>query len=235
MAHAFFLGVDAIDGEDDRAAECTLALVEKTDEDGDDMLYRVHRISQQSEPDAAAIADKVQELATDSPFIGRTMFVVNQRTSLGNTIFAELQDRGLAPVGALITGGMGAVAGTTDEVAVDVAEHDAVRRLASFYRDQKLQLDHLESEEASNLAHGLHSYDFSTPDESGQEMPEEPSEEPARVEQHDTVVLSAALACWIGSERTFDPTSHLKEDVQTTGRADVDAGADITPGPPSEA
>ena len=41
----------------------------------------------------------------------------------------------------------------------------------------------------------------------------------AREEAHDAFVMSAALACWLGEERSFDPTEHLGGEAPTTGEA----------------
>jgi hypothetical protein len=74
---------------------------------------------------------------------------------------------------------------------------------------------------------GLQSYASADKDGDGQT--------PSRPEAHDMHVTSAALACWLGSERSFDPTQHLKEDIQTAGAADTgsasgsDAGAESAP------
>jgi hypothetical protein len=40
-----------------------------------------------------------------------------------------------------------------------------------------------------------------------------------REEAHDAFVTSAALACWLGQERSFDPTEHLGGAAPTTGEA----------------
>ena len=40
-----------------------------------------------------------------------------------------------------------------------------------------------------------------------------------REEAHDAFVTSAALACWMGEERSFDPTKHLGGTAPTTGEA----------------
>ncbi len=46
-----------------------------------------------------------------------------------------------------------------------------------------------------------------------------PSEEAAREERFDPLVISAGLACWLGEERSFDPTVHLGGEAPTTGEA----------------
>lgn len=58
----------------------------------------------------------------------------------------------------------------------------------------------------------------------GEDAPEEraPGElsgQATREEAHDAFVTSAALACWLGEERSFDPTEHLGGAAPTTGEA----------------
>ena len=45
------------------------------------------------------------------------------------------------------------------------------------------------------------------------------SAQATREEAHDVFVTSAALACWLGEERSFDPTEHLGGAAPTTGEA----------------
>lgn len=58
----------------------------------------------------------------------------------------------------------------------------------------------------------------------GEDAPEEQasgnmSAQATREEAHDAFVTSAALACWLGEERSFDPTEHLGGAAPTTGEA----------------
>jgi hypothetical protein len=52
-----------------------------------------------------------------------------------------------------------------------------------------------------------------------EQVPGEPSAQAQREEAHDAFVTSAALACWLGEERSFDPTEHLGGAAPTTGEA----------------
>ncbi|PSQ68306.1 MAG: hypothetical protein BRD29_04185, partial [Bacteroidetes bacterium QH_2_67_10] len=52
-----------------------------------------------------------------------------------------------------------------------------------------------------------------------EQVPGEPSARAQREEAHDVFVTSAALACWLGEERSFDPTEHLGGAAPTTGEA----------------
>ena len=52
-----------------------------------------------------------------------------------------------------------------------------------------------------------------------EQVPGEPSAQAQREEAHDVFVTSAALACWLGEERSFDPTEHLGGAAPTTGEA----------------
>ena len=45
------------------------------------------------------------------------------------------------------------------------------------------------------------------------------SEDAPRRHPHATLVVSAGMACWLGEERSFDPTEHLTGDPPTTGEA----------------
>ena len=51
------------------------------------------------------------------------------------------------------------------------------------------------------------------------DAPTDASEEAPRQHPHATFVVSAGLACWLGEERSFDPTEHLAGDPPTTGEA----------------
>jgi hypothetical protein len=56
-------------------------------------------------------------------------------------------------------------------------------------------------------------------DDPAEEEPGELSAQATRPEAHDAFVTSAALACWLGEERSFDPTEHLGGAAPPTGKA----------------
>lgn len=218
MAHAFFLGVDVADEQSDEPGAVTISLVEKEqDRDEEAATYRLDRITHESEaPAVDDLADRLQSIVAESPYIGRTSIIVNRRSADGQALVEALEDRGLAPVRATMTGGRGAAAGDTDEVGVHVSEYDAVDTLATLYRDGRMELPGAASEDASRLARGIQSFVEMTDNGQGAtESPADLDDVPQRREAFDNHVTSAALATWLGTERSFDPTQHLKEDPQT--------------------
>ncbi len=211
MAHAFFLGIDAPENAPEDAP-CTLALVEKSVVGADDEpTFRLHRIVQEAGAEADAVAAQVQDLLTERPYTARTAVIVNTRTGLGQQIRAALDALGLAPVAAMLTGSTGAVAGTTAQSGVVLAEHDALHKLSQVYHGGMLDLNGRDTEAASDLVHGLQSYQAALNDEEeDDDLPEAPQDEPQRVEAHAPVVTATALATWLAHERSFDPTEGLK-------------------------
>lgn len=218
MAHAFFLGVDVGGDTSDAPGAVTLALVEKQKADAEDTpSYRLDRVHHNPETDAPGdLADHIQQLVADAPYIGRTGIIVNQRTAQGEALAQALENRGLAPVRATLTGGRSAVAGDPDEQGVHIAEHAAVQTLASLYHDGRLELPGNASDDVSRLARGIQSFAELRPDDAlpaGAES--DAADAPQRPESFDTHVTSTALATWLGAERSFDPTQRLKETPQT--------------------
>ncbi len=217
MAHAFFLGVDVAGERSDEPGAVTLSLVEKERNDDAPAIYRLDRVTHEAEaPDVEVLADRIQSLVAEAPYIGRTSIIINRRTEAGQDLVDALDDRGLAAVQATMTGGQGAAAGAPDEVGVHVSEHDAVDTLASLYRDGRMELPGGASEDTSRLARGIQSFIEMTDNGPGPTGESPPADDtPRRREAFDNHVTSAALATWLGTERSFDPTQHLKEDPQT--------------------
>jgi hypothetical protein len=222
MAHAFFLGVDVADERSDDPGAVTLSLVEKEQNNEASAVFRLDRVTHEAEaPDVGVLADRIQSLVAEAPYIGRTSIIVNRRTEAGQQLVDALDERGLDAVQATMTGGQGATAGAPDEVGVHVSEYDAVDTLASLYRDGRMELPGAASEDTSRLARGIQSFIEMT-DNGPADEPSTVDDTPRRREAYDSHVTSAALATWLGTERSFDPTQHLKEDPQTE-----------TPGPDS--
>lgn len=216
MAHAFFLGVDVANDDADVPGAVTLAVVEKEQANGA-ASYRLDRITHEAEsPDADALADRIQSLVAEAPYIGRTTIVVNRQTDDGAALVEHLEERGLAPVPAILTSGRGTAADDSGEESVHVAEADAVDTLATLYRDGRIDFPGAASEDASQLARGLQRVVERTDNEGSIDAgPAADASGPQRRDSFGTHVTSAALAAWLGTERSFDPSQHLKADPQT--------------------
>ncbi|PSQ83073.1 MAG: hypothetical protein BRD44_05890 [Bacteroidetes bacterium QS_7_67_15] len=131
-----------------------------------------------------------------------------------------------------------------DEAGFFVSEADLCGRLVRLETQGRLTIEHESTRYASDLAHGLQSWrtrvdtaeqteeaealgeaiatgDDPSADEAdpAEQVPGEPSARAQREEAHDVFVTSAALACWLGEERSFDPTEHLGGAAPTTGEA----------------
>lgn len=55
----------------------------------------------------------------------------------------------------------------------------------------------------------------------------ERSEAPPRTAAHSTFVISAGMGCYLGEERSFDPTEHLTGNAPTTGEAKREQRPDV--------
>lgn len=134
-----------------------------------------------------------------------------------------------------------------DAASFFVAERTLAGRLAALERAGRLVLSQDNEERMSDLAHALQDArartggaeagtDAEAPGEAEaagaaqadvdatDEAPEaggtpNPSEDAAREESFGPLVRSAGLACWLGEERSFDPTVHLGGEAPTTGEA----------------
>jgi hypothetical protein len=213
MAHAFFLGVDATPSDAANSFDVTFALFEKSREGDDDAVqYRLDHIRHRTEVASAEdLAEHLQGVVADRPYIGRTSFIVNRRTAFGQALVDALRERGLDPVAATLTEGTGVTAGETDEIAVHLGGIDAVRTIADRHRDGVLTMEGHPTEVGSQLARDVRDLaerlDAADGDSEALEgTTSGPSFDPAA-----THVTSAALAVWLGTERSFDPSQHLKE------------------------
>jgi hypothetical protein len=224
MAHAFFLGVDL---SDDGSTNATLTILEKEKEQSDRAAtFRLAHVRRHA--DVASIDDlagHIQGLVAERPYIGRTSLIVNRERASGQALVDALSARGLDPVAATLTEGSGTVPGERDEVGVHLGTADAVRTLAELYRDRRLEIEGHTTEAASDLARGVQRAAETLNEADGnQDSPEAAGAALTVFNEVGTAVTSAALAAWMGAERSFDPTQHLKQDPHT-GRPD-----DGTPG-----
>jgi len=214
MAHAFFLGVDAVPSDEEDRYDVTYALFEK--EETDEVTYRLDRIRHHTDVTSADdFADHLQGLVADQPYIGRTSLIINRNAAFGQALLDALNERGMDPVSATLTDGSGVTAGETDEIGVHLGGIDAVRTVADLYRDRKLAFENHTTEAASRLARDVQVLAEQLDEADGDiealgESTSGPSFDPQA-----THVTSAALAVWLGTERSFDPSQHLKESPQT--------------------
>ncbi len=218
MAHAFFLGVDLAAHDSEDRVDATLTILEKEQEQtGAEASYRLDHIRHHE--DVASIddlADHIQGLVAERPYIGRTNIVVNRAPESGQALVEALSGRGLDPVAATLTEGAGTVSGDRDEVGVQLGTTDAVRTLANLYRNRRLGIDDYTTEAASELARGVQRASEVLDEADGnQDTPEASGSTLDPLNDARQPVTSAALAAWVGDERSFDPSQHLKEDPQT--------------------
>lgn len=209
MAHAFFLGVDFAEDESGEQTGATLTILEKEQENSDaEVSYRLDHIRHFDNVDSIdELADHIQSLVAERPYIGRTSIVINRSTEPGQALVDALSNRGLDPVAATLTEGSGAVSGSTDEVGVHLGTADAVQTLAELYRNRQFGIDDYSSEDASALARGVQ--------RAAEVLDEQAGSAREQLVDVGTHVTSASLAAWFGAERSFDPTQHLKENPQT--------------------
>lgn len=223
MAHSFFLGVDLV--EDDPSFTSTLAILEK-EQDGTDApaRFRLGRARDHTEASAGALAEYLQGVVADRPYIGRTNIIVNRSAPGGAALVDALTERGLDPIAAVLTGGSGAVPGEPDEVAVHLGTIDAVRTLANLYRDGQFTVEDHTTEAGSQLARSVQrAAEALDAADGNRDTPAAAGHSLDTLDDPDTYLISAALAAWCGTERSFDPSQHLKEAPQT-GDPDPNAG-----------
>lgn len=224
MAHAFFLGVDVISTDEEGPHGVTHALFEKSTEgDGDEVTYRLDRIRHHTDVASAEdLADSLQGLIAKQPYIGRTSLIVNRNSDFGQALVDALEDRGMDPVAATLTEGSGVAAGETDEIGVHLGGVDAVRTIADLHRDRKITFESHATEAASRLARDVQALAEQLDEADGDIEALGTTTTGPSFDPDATHVTSAALAVWLGTERSFDPSQHLKESPQTgsssTGR-----------------
>lgn len=223
MDYQFFLGVDAVEA-DDGTTTTAISLVEKEAGDEDSAAtYRLHLVERGAES-SAALAERIQEVLTQDPFIGRTVPIVNRTMEAGQAVLDELDDRGLDAIGALLTTGSAAVSGDTSEMAVEVSAQQMVNQLAEVYHDDRLNVwPQQEREAVSHLVRTVERFGSEGADSDGRVLRDEIGTTPAEG-AYDALVVSTALACWVGSQYAFDPTTGLKQRPEGMGNTRRDVG-----------
>lgn len=214
MAYEFILGVDAVPAGDE-SFTVALTAVEKTDENADHPHYRVERL-EASDPlgSVDAVAEHIQSLLTQKPYVARTIPVINKTSEPGRAVHDALSERGLDLVGVTLSNNTATVSGQRDEMNASVSARDAVDMLQALYHDGRLEVEPQQNnEQASRLLRAIEWFSDSGTDESGEErrvaMPLDPSSD-----RYEPVMVSTLVACWLGEEQTFDPTERLKESLQ---------------------
>ncbi len=212
MAYTFILGVDVVPSDENRLT-AAFAVVEKSTEDQDDTAYyRVDRLDAYRNFESTdAVAEHIQTLLTEKPYVARTVPIVNRTTGHGQDVLDALGTRGLAPVGATLSAGTSTASGKRGEMNATVSVHRIVDTLLALYHADRIDLQpQQDTDEVSRLVRGIERFGDSGTDEEGEErrveMATTPDEGP-----YDAVVVSMGLACWLGEEQTFDPTQRLKE------------------------
>lgn len=224
MAHAFFLGVDTRSQTDSSNGEsspsATVALLEKEQAGENHPTYRLDSIRhEEGDIDPGDLADHIQSLVARSPYIGRTSIIVNRHSELGDSIVEALQSRGLDPTKAIFVDGTDGPVPKLDDADVHVSPYDALETIADLYRDGYFEFEQHASEDVSNLARGLQRMtEYFADVEEASAAPDASDGPPSRPASVDPQVTSAALAAWLGAERSFDPSQHLKEHPQTDAK-----------------
>ena len=214
MAHAFFLGVD-LHGE--TTDDATFALLEKEKNPDDEAAqFRLDHLRHVSDIDSIEeLADHLQGLVSNQPYIGRTSLIVNRGREAGQALVEALRNRGLDPVAVTLTSGRGGATGERDEVGVQLGTIDVVRGLVDLYREGRFVMEEHSREAASRMArdlqHAFEVLDEAEGDEASGEAPGSLQE----VEDAEPPLTSVSLAAWLGQERSFDPSQHLKNTPQT--------------------
>jgi hypothetical protein len=217
MAHAFFLGIDVAPADESGDPAVTHALFEKSTSGSDDpATYRLDHIRHHASAGPAdTLADDLQGFVADQPYIGRTSIVVNRGSGFGQALLEALEDRGLDPVAATLTG-RSETAGAPDETGVHLDGTDVLRRFVDLHRDERLQLAGHTTETASRLARDVQAFAEQLDEIDGDiEALGTAQTEGLSFDPEATHITSAALAVWLGAERSFDPSQHLKESPQT--------------------
>lgn len=231
MAYTFYLGLDAAPEE-----EATLALVEKDADEGatdrEEATYHLRDLQTLGDADASAVAERVQDLMAETPYVGRTLLVINKTTDAD--VLEALEERGLTTIGVTVTGGNAATqegtgftleggdsAGVQD-AGLYVSEEDLVVKLQELRSVHRFDTGDENLENVDALMEGLRTYNL---DEGARDA----SAEPQRDAKHSGHVLATALACWYGEQRSFDPTEQLSGPPPPTGDA-----KDLADAPSSE-
>lgn len=222
MTYTFILGVDVAASEDDRLS-AAFAIIEKSaTNNGDRPDYRLDLLNERSGFDSADdVAAHIQTLLTQKPYVARTVPIVNRTTALGDELLDALRERGLAPVGASLSGGTSTVSGDRDEMSVGVSVYRVVDTLQALYHDGRIDMQPQQgTDEVSRLVRGIERFADSGTDEMGEARRVDMGVTPDDDASYDAIVVSTALACWLGEEQTFDPTQRLKETPQGSRRTE---------------
>lgn len=224
MAHAFFLGVDARPGDPSERPGVAYALLEKSAEPNDTApRVRLHRVRQLPEGASPTdLADHLQGLVAEQPYTGRTSLIVNRSTSFGAALVEALRTRGMDPVAAVLAEGSGSAAGETDEMSVHLGGGALVRMLADLHWSGQLALEGHTSETASRTARDVQALAEHLDEADGDLEAMGTSTVGPTFDPSALHLTSVALATWLGTERSFDPSKHLKEPPQTESPSSED-------------
>lgn len=224
MAYQFFVGIDL---EEESPTVAVSLLEKRANADGDDVEYHLDRLQRMKRSED--VVEKLKDLLTESQYVGRSVCVVNATSGEGIELQRQLTEGGLSPLGVAITGADtssqegsgfdlegGGDAGA-DEGALIVSEHELVQNLIDHETEGSLSFAESQAGLASDLGQGLQKY-RTTAHEAGAAL-SSIDVSPSRDAEHADLVLSTALACWMGDQHEFDPTEHLGGELPTTGQA----------------
>lgn len=217
MEYRFYLGIDA-DGEE----STSVTLLEKRQERADaGVTYHVNRIERLAGADPV---EHVKTVLAEEPYLGHSVCVVNASNREGRKLLRHMAAEGLAPMAISINGGddpspdgpsIQPADGDGEGSGFSVSERTIIRNLIDRETAGSFMFDSQQADLASALASGLQDYRTTENDESGSST--EASSEPS-IRNRD-LVISAALACWVGDQQAIDPTEHLGGELPTTGGA----------------
>jgi hypothetical protein len=216
MAYEFILGVDVIHSES-KALTVAFTAVEKTgSNNGEATRYRLRLLEEKHSFESTDdIAEHIQSLLTQKPYVARTVPMINQTTEEGQAVRDALEDRGLAPVGATLVDGTTTMSGNREEMHAVVSMRNVLDALRALQREGRIDLQvQKDTDEASRLMRAIEWFSESGTDEDGNEHRVDMALSPDQEGRYEPLVVSTALACWLGEEQTFDPTEHLKKDIQ---------------------
>ncbi len=216
MAYEFILGVDVVHPEGD-ALSAAFTAFEKTTDGGETAPnYRLDRLEERSGFESTDdLAEYIQSLLTQKPYVARTVPMINQTTAEGRAVYEALKERGLVPVGATLSDSTTTVSGGRDEMNATVSARNVLDTLRTLHRNGRVDLHaQKDTDEASRLARAIEWFSESGVDETGEERRVNMALVPDDDGPYEPLVVSAALACWLGEEQTFDPTEHLKKELQ---------------------
>lgn len=228
MEYRFYLGIDT-DPEGGASATLLEKRLEREDADVEYHIDRIERLGGDGD-----IVEHVKDVLAEEPYVGHSICIVNASSREGRQLLRQMGAEGLSPMAIAVNGGEGATANgpsiqTTDageeEAGFSVSEQTIIRNLVDHESEGTLVFENQQADLASELAAGLQ--DYRTKDvEEGSESSTEVSSA-GGIRNHDLVV-SAALACWVGDQQAIDPTEHLGGELPTTGGAKRMQRPDIT-------